>query len=338
MGDSYESEKFQVGPFDINLIKPGHLIAVVGTNKAQSEAIIKQLTAHLAPKIRHVRVFSCSTSLNQFTSYIPATYINNYFDASELKSIYQKQKDNLEWCDEQPCSIEATQALRQQFSTLLIMDHCATDKNEAWFKDPGCNDIFQKHASNECTLIYRGIEMDHIPLTFKNHFDFCFVVSSSAAEEHSKVFNRFGGLAQSLATLRKAFTYNMSDTSSLVIMRASSSSSKTIYDEGQEWKKYFARYDPFIDPVSPSFRFGPANLWSNRIATKTHWKPKPQWEENEGTKKNPKRSVYTSRPSQSNPTIDEVLQMYAQHKRLRIEVLSDDEEEDDDDDYERYSS
>lgn len=337
----YESEKWQVASFDVNLIKPGQLIAVVGTNTTLAEAIIKQITAHLAEKIKHVRVFSCSTAIDKIATYIPATYIDNCFDVAELKSLYHKQINNMEWCNEQQCSAEAKDILKNQFSTLLILDQCASDKNTAWFKDSACNEIFQKHASNECTLIYRAVEMDYIPLAFKNHFDFCFVVSSSAAEEHSKVFNRFGGRAQTLATLRKAFTYNITDTSALVIMRAAAAATtvnKSIYDDDQSWKKYFAQYDTSTQPTLTYFRFGPSHSWSTQHTNKTHWKAKSNWETGGEVTINKKMARKTATPpTQSNPSLDEVLKIYGQHKRLRIEVLSDDEEEENEE-YETYSS
>lgn len=339
---SYEQEKYQVAPFDINLIKPGHLIAVVGTNTTLAEAIIKEVTAHLAVKTKHVRVFSCSTAIDNIATYIPATYIDNHFDVTELKNLYQKQVTNMEWCNDQSCSDETRKVLKTQFSTLLILDQCASDKNTAWFKDTACNEIFQKHASNECTLIYRAVEMDYIPVTFKNHFDFCFVVSSSAAEEHSKVFNRFGGLAQTLATLRKAFTYNIMDTSALVIMRAAAAP-LNIPDDDQGWKKYFARYDPFASPTSTYFRFGPSHLWTSQKSDRTHWKAKPTWESGGelivGKKSARRGDKMPALQSQYNPTIDEVLKIYGQHKRLRIEVLSDDDDDDhQEEEYEYYSS
>jgi len=327
----YDREKYAVEPFDLNLVRPGHLIAVVGTNTKLAEAIIREITAHLAPKIKHVRVFSCSTAIEDIATYIPATYINNYFDKTELKSLYQKQSTNIEWCDNQTCPAEAKKALKDQFSTLLILDQCASDKNTAWFKDSACNEIFQRHASNECTLIYRALEMDYIPMTFTHHFDFCFVVSSSAAEEHSKVFKRFGGLAQTLAILRRAFTYNIMDTSALVIMRAATTVGKSKLEEEHAWKSYFACYNPFANPISTYFRFGPSHLWSKYISNKTHWKTKPTSENGEDGGIVGKKSNRRDKPNvqtQSNPTIDEVLKLYAQHKRLRIEVLSDDDQDD----------
>lgn len=322
-----EEESYQVQGFDLTMIQPGHSIVLVGTNTRLAEAIIKQLLAHLASRVPFIKVFSCSTLLENFISYIPGSYMSDHFDEAELIDFFVKQKENMSWCDDQSHQLSVSKLLKDRFNTMLIMDKCASDSKARWLKESSCHEVFETHALNHCTIIYRSVEMDQIPASFNHHFDFCFVLSSSAASEHAKLFNRFGGLAQSLATLRKAFSYNITDSNAFVIMKTPVAHVRP-EDEDKEWKKYFAKYNPSTTPIPPTFRFGGPEAWrtpqSVNRAKKQHQQQQPSITEYMRRKK----ETPPDRAGNDN-TIDEIIKVFGKHKKIRIEVLTDEEDEGD---------
>lgn len=327
----YEEESHQVQPFDLSFIQPGQSIVLVGTNTKLAEAIIKQLVAHLAPKVKHVRVYSCSGLLESIMTYIPGSYINDHYDEGDLGDLYDRQKENMSWCDDKAdYNVPLSRTLKNAFNTLLIMDKCAVE-NKTRLRDNVCHEMLETHGLNHCTIIYRSVEMDYVPYGFNHHFDFCFVLSSSSASEHAKLFNRFGGLAQSLSTLRKALSYNITDTFAFVIMQTPVLHVRP-EDEDKEWKKYFAKYNPYTTPVSPSFRFGNADVW-RRPQRINHREKKTQASDGNPTALLPPSHIIRREKQQKNSkehTLDEIIKVFGKNKKLRIEVLSEDEDDSND--------
>lgn len=326
-----EEESYQVQSFDLTMIQPGQSIVLVGTNTKLAEAIIKQLVAHLESKVSYIKVFSCSTLIENFITYIPNSYMSDHFDEAELVDFFAKQKDNMSWCDDQasqPHLLSVSKMLKNQFNTMLIMDKCASDSKARWLKESSCHEVFETHTLNHCTIIYRSVEMDQIPASFNHHFDFCFILSSSAASEHARLFNRFGGLAQSLATLRKALSYNITDSNAFVIMKTPAAQVRP-EDEDKEWKKYFAKYNPFTTPTSSTFRFGGPEVWRTPQLINRAKKQQQHSSLQPSITEYMRRKKETPPRASNDNTIDEIIKVFGKHKKIRIEVLTDEEDEGD---------
>ncbi len=179
--NSNASQELKIQPFNMNKVKKGNIIVVIGKKNTGKSVLIKNILYHLHKlDIPIGTVVSYTDRLNKYyEKFIPSMLIHSEYSPELLTQILERQN-------------RASQEGWKNPHAFLVFDDALADAN-AWKKDKNMKEIFFNGRHYNLTFILAMQHLMGIPPDFRANIDFVFLLKNNIPADRKKIYDNYAG-------------------------------------------------------------------------------------------------------------------------------------------------
>ena len=194
----------QPNRFDLNRLKPGCVIIIVGGKQSEKSVLIKELMHHFDVKCEIPCGVVCSHKEHFYKEFFPESFIYN--DCNYMcKRVIERQEKILQKDDE--LRKKGENGINSK--VLVVLDDVISEPTIAKNKD--FNNIMYNSRHYDMTLIISVQNIKDLPPSARHNFDYIFLFANDIGAEIKKMYESFAGMFPSekvFRTVLQTFTKN----------------------------------------------------------------------------------------------------------------------------------